>query len=68
VRKHLAPPNHATYWRGHMAKNTIAAPTANGKEGFRCKLTAQEVALIAELYEEVREGRMTAQWMAARFA
>jgi len=45
-----------------MADNTIAARNAEGKEGFRSKLTEQEIALIAEMAES-----MTYQEIAARF-
>jgi hypothetical protein len=46
-----------------MADNTIAARNAEGKEGFRSKLTEHEIALIAEM----AESGMTYQEIAARF-
>jgi hypothetical protein len=50
-----------------MAKKTIAAAAANGKEGVRSKLNEHEIALLAELYGDVQDGAITIREMASRF-
>jgi hypothetical protein len=47
-----------------MAELTIAAPGVKSKEAVRERLSALEIALLAEMFEK----RMTTDEIAARFA